>query len=77
MENMKPKIENIKINGIRRADSAIHEFIEVLKELKVGQSFTYDLKSNHRMAIQIVQHVLDRRFACRAEKATFRVGRIT
>ena len=53
MENMKPKIENVKINGIRRADSAIHEFIEVLKELEVGQSFTYDLKSNHRLAIQI------------------------
>jgi hypothetical protein len=53
MENMKPKIENVKINGIRRADSAIHAFIEVLKELEVGQSFTYDLKSNHRLAIQI------------------------
>jgi hypothetical protein len=77
MENVKPKIENIKINGIRRADSAIHEFIEALKKLEVGQSFTYDLKSNHRFAIQVVQHVLDRRFACRAEKATFRVGRIT
>ena len=76
-DNMKPKIENVKINGIRRVDSTFHEFIEVLKELEIGQSFTYDLKSNHRLAIQIAQHLLDRRFACRAEKATFRVGRIT
>jgi hypothetical protein len=74
---MKPRIENVKIYGIGRANSAFHEFMEVLKELKVGQSFTYDLKSNHRLAIQIVQYLLDRRFACRAEKGTFRVGRIS
>jgi hypothetical protein len=77
VESVKPKIENVKINGIRRTGSTFHEFIEVLKELEVGQSFTYDLKSNHRLAIQIAQHLLDRRFACRAEKATFRVGRLT
>ncbi len=74
---MKLKIENIKVRRVSRHDSALGDFIAALKQLKVGQSFLYDLKSNHRTAIQIVQHVLDRRFISRAEKTTFRVGRVT
>ena len=71
------KIENVKVspfNG-RRGRREYREFLAALRDLKTGQSFLWALSSNDRMAIAIVQYLLDRQFVTRKEGTAFRIGR--
>lgn len=76
---MPVKIENIAIEPIGnggRGNGAFRDFVFALRDLKKGQSFLWDLSSNDRMAIAIVQMLLDRQFLTRKQDCgKFRVGR--
>lgn len=77
---MSLKIENIPVEPIgnnHRGNGAFREFVFALRDLKKGQSFLWDLSSNDRMAVAIVQMLLDRQFITRRQNdGKFRVGRI-
>lgn len=77
---MPVKIENVPIEPIGnggRGNGAFREFVFALRDLKKGQSFLWELSSNDRMAVAIVQMLLDRQFITRRQdKGQFRVGRI-
>lgn len=71
------RIENVKVspfNG-RRSKRDYQDFLKALRDLKTGQSFMWALSSNDRMAISIVQFLLDRQYVTRKEGETFRIGR--
>src|ERR1700684_679784 len=70
------KIENVKVSAFNNRGSR-REFLEALPNLKVGQSFIWDLGSNDRTAISIAQFFLDRQFVTRKEGHQFRIGRTT
>ena len=72
------KIENVKVSSFsngQRSRREYHEFLKALRDLKVGQSFTWALASNDRMAIALAQFFLDRQFVTRKEGHQFRIGR--
>lgn len=77
---MSLKIENIPVEPIgngSRGNGAFREFVLALKELHKGQSFVWELSSNDRMAIAIVQMLFDRQFITRKQPdGKFRVGRL-
>jgi len=73
------KIEDVAVEPIGnggRGKGAFREFVLALKALKRGQSFVWEMSSNDRMAIAIVQILLDRQFITRREGDSFRVGRL-
>ncbi len=74
---MAPKIENVKISPFNggRSRREYQEFLKALRDLKTGQSFLWPLASNDRMAISIVQFLLERQFVTRKEGHQFRIGR--
>jgi hypothetical protein len=55
------------------------EFVDTVRDLKVGESFMYDLKmqSTHRLAITIASRLLRREYIVRKESKGVRVGRIS
>lgn len=72
---MSIKIEKVRLPSPAR-NGNLAEFLDGLKELKVGESFVYPVSSYHRMAASVVQHILARRFRIKAEGDKWRVGRV-
>jgi hypothetical protein len=77
---MPVKIESVPIEPVGnggRGNGAFREFVFALRDLKKGQSFLWELSSNDRMAVSIVQMLLDRQFITRKQdNGKFRIGRI-
>ena len=78
---MSLKIENIPVephSSGARGNGAFREFVLALKKLNKGQSFVWELSSNDRMAIAIVQILLERQFITRRQPdgSGFRIGRV-
>lgn len=73
------KIENVPVEpvGGRRGNGTFRDFVLALKNLKKGQSFVWEMSSNDRMAIAIVQILLERQFVTRKQEGgKFRIGRV-
>jgi hypothetical protein len=54
------------------------EFVDTLRDLKVGESFVFGYKflSSHRLAITVVSRVLRHEYVARKENNVVRIGRI-
>ena len=74
------KIENVPLApGLSRSTTAVplNVFCAAVKTLEPGQSFVVgELKTFHRTALVIANHLLDGRFVTRKDKEGTRVGRL-
>lgn len=71
------KIEKVAVQALKSGRGGnFQAFVLALRDLKKGESFLYPLASNDRMAIAIVQLLLERDFVTRKEGGMYRIGRV-
>jgi len=75
------KIEKVPLAADPKDNRQVRfaELVDTIRDLKVGESFVYDLKlqSSHRLAITVISRVLRREYIVRKEKVGMRIGRLT
>jgi len=72
------KIERVPVRPRKsREGREFGDYCRALVALKVGESFLYPMNSAHRLAITVLQHVMEKRqYTVIAEGDQQRIGRI-
>jgi hypothetical protein len=59
----------------KRGGMSMEPFVAALRDMKVGESFLFQLTSNHRNAISIMQYAFGYRYEAHKDGAAYRVFR--
>ncbi len=74
------KIEKVQLAPSAKDNRQVRfaEFVDTIRDLKVGESFVYDrpMQTTHRLAITVAQRLLKREYVVRKDTRGFRIGRL-